>query len=217
MGVWVSRALAYHRDMAKSKEEQVFSDQLEQWLKSKNNKTLASLVDAFEEKSFAVVFVLLMLLPALPIPTGGVTHVLEVVVVLVAIEMIIGRTTIWLPKWAGRIKLSKSVKGKTIPLILKRVRWFEDRSSSRGVRVFSAKATDISIGVLVVLFAMAAFVAPPFTGLDTLPSLGVVIIGLAMILEDARLLAVGALMGVVGVALVGTLGLAIFEGLTRIF
>ena len=52
----------------------------------------ASLVELFEEKSFAIVFVLLLGVPALPLPTGGATHVFEVIAVLLAAQLIAGRT-----------------------------------------------------------------------------------------------------------------------------
>lgn len=203
--------------MAKPKEDEMFSDQLERWIRGKGNTTLASLIDAFEDKSFAIIFVLLMLLPALPIPTGGVTYVLQIIVILVALQMIFGRKTIWLPKWARRIRLGKSIKGKAIPALMKRVRWFEERSNPVGVHLFSLKTTDRVTGVLVIIFTIAALVAPPFTGLDTLPSLGVVVIGLAIILEDVRLLVAGSVLGAVGTALVVAIGLAILEGAQRIF
>ena len=48
--------------------------------------------------------------------------------------------------------------------------------------------------------------APPFSGLDTLPSLGVVVIGLGVLMRDAVLATVGALIGAVGVATVLALG-----------
>ncbi|MBV8997411.1 MAG: hypothetical protein JO304_00030 [Solirubrobacterales bacterium] len=46
-------------------------DELEQWLRGEGEKTLGSLVEAFGEKSFAIVFVFLLGVPALPLPTGG--------------------------------------------------------------------------------------------------------------------------------------------------
>lgn len=60
-----------------------------------------------------------------------------------------------------------------------------------------------------------AFVAPPFSGLDTLPALGVVIISIAIILDDALMLLGGFLVGVAGSVLVIGLGAAAFEGVTR--
>ena len=58
------------------------SDQLERWLNREGEKTLGGLVEAFGDKSFAILFVLLLGVPALPVPTGGATHIFEVIAVL---------------------------------------------------------------------------------------------------------------------------------------
>ena len=50
-------------------EGERLSDQLDGWLRSEHPRTIGSLIDVFEEKSFAVLFVLLLALPALPLPT----------------------------------------------------------------------------------------------------------------------------------------------------
>jgi hypothetical protein len=42
------------------------SDQIERWLASDGDKTLGGLIDMFEEKSFALIFILLLGVPALP-------------------------------------------------------------------------------------------------------------------------------------------------------
>src|SRR3981081_474923 len=60
------------------------SDQLERGLNGAGQKTLGGLIDSFGEGSFALIFVMLMAVPALPLPTGGVTHVFEVIVMLLA-------------------------------------------------------------------------------------------------------------------------------------
>ncbi|MGZ8563705.1 MAG: exopolysaccharide biosynthesis protein, partial [Candidatus Limnocylindria bacterium] len=67
------------------------SDLLEGWLREEPPRTLGELIDRFGEKSFALVFILLMAVPALPLPTGGVTHVFEAVAMLVALQLIAGR------------------------------------------------------------------------------------------------------------------------------
>jgi hypothetical protein len=67
------------------------SDELEQWLGGDQPKTLGNLIELFGPRSFALIFVLLMALPALPLPTAGATHVLEAVTMLVALELVVGR------------------------------------------------------------------------------------------------------------------------------
>jgi hypothetical protein len=59
-----------------------------------------------------------------------------------------------------------------------------------------------------VVFALtlSAFLAPPFSGLDTLPSLGVVVIALGVLNRDIVLALAGAVIGAVGVATVLALG-----------
>lgn len=202
--------------MSKQLNSMTFSNQLEAWLKSKQPKTIESLIELFEDKSFAIVFLLLMLLPALPIPTGGITHILELIVALLALEMILGFRAIWLPKKWKQRRLGKTMEGKIIPLILKRVRWFEQRSRPRWKWLFTAPLAERLLGLAVFIFTIFALIAPPFTGLDTLPALGIIIISLSIILDDALMLLAGVLVGTVGSVLVIGLGAAALEGLTRI-
>ena len=83
--------------------QETVSDQLERWFLGERPRTLGSLIDLFGEKSFAVVFIVLMAVPALPLPTGGVTHVFEATTMLLALELIVGRRTIWLPaRWKSQ-------------------------------------------------------------------------------------------------------------------
>jgi hypothetical protein len=72
------------------------------------------------------------------------------------------------------------------------------------------------IGVVVIVFAVAAAVAPPFTGLDTLPALGAVIVALSIILQDVVVLGVGVAVGVGGIALILTIGAALYKGVTSL-
>ena len=192
-------------------EQRDFSDDLDAWLSSDTPKTLADLGEAFGEKSFAVTILLLMFIPALPLPTGGISHVFEVIAIVVALQMVLGRRTIWLPrKWKQR-ELGKTITGKAVPFVIRRVRWFEKRSRPRFAGLFTQRWFLRVVGLVIVAFTIFALIAPPFSGLDTLPALGVVAICLAIILEDAVVLGVGVLLGTTGVALIVTIGAAIAQ------
>src|SRR6195952_4561057 len=82
------------------------SDELERWLKGDGEKTLGGLIALFEEKSFALLFVLLLGVSALPLPTGGATHVFDVIAVLLALQLIAGRDESWLPARGLKIELA---------------------------------------------------------------------------------------------------------------
>ena len=197
-------------------QELAFSHKLEVWLKTKEPKTLTSLDGVFGEKSFAITILLLMFIPALPLPTGGITHIFEIITVLLALEMLVGRRTIWLPRRWKQMKLSGVLERRAIPLILRRIRWFETRSSQKLNWVFALPLLARMNALIIVVFTAAAFAAPPFSGLDTLPSLGVVLLCLSVILEDVRILLLGVLAGVAGTAIIVAAGAATIEIIHRL-
>ena len=211
-----SQARMMRRTANGSAEEKV-SDQLEQWFQQEEPKTLGSLAEVFGEKAFAVVFIVLMALPALPLPTGGVTHVLEVVAMLLAVELIVGRRTIWLPeRWKG-LDLEGSSGERFAAALVRRIRSIERLSHPRVRQVFGHRLTGVVFGMLVFALSLTAFLAPPFSGLDTLPALGVVVLALAILLEDLALAFVGVLIGAIGVALVVALGGLVLRLLRDLF
>ena len=187
--------------------ERKLSDQLDSWLQEAGPRTLGNLIDTFGEKAFAVAFLLLMAPAALPLPTGGVTHVLEVVTMLLAFQLIVGRRTIWLPRRWQRLDLGGSAGGKFASALTKRIRWIERFSHPRLRFVFGHRRLSGAVfGALVFALSLTAFVAPPFSGLDTLPALGVVLLATALLLEDIALAVLGLIVGALGVALVFVLG-----------
>jgi len=171
------------------------SDQLERWLGGAGEKTLGSLIELFEEKSFALLFVLLLGVPALPLPTGGATHVFEIIAVLLALQLIAGSHRIWLPERWCRIELAGSSQQRFLAGLMKLIRRLELLSRPRLRFLFDHRLSNIIFGLLVIGGSVAAFVAPPFTGLDTLPALGVVLLSLGVLLEDILVVIAGVLIG----------------------
>src|SRR5213595_3604247 len=82
------------------------SEDLERWLHGHGEKTVGGLISLFGEKSFALLFVLLLGVPALPLPTGGATHVFEIIAALLALQLIANREEIWLPALWRRLELA---------------------------------------------------------------------------------------------------------------
>ena len=189
--------------------ERDFSDELEDWLRADTPKTVGALGDEFGERGFAVTILLLMFLPALPLPTGGVTHVFELITLLLASQMVVGRRTVWLPRRFKDRELGPSITEKAVPFISRRIRWFERFSRPRIAGLFKQRWFIRVLGLVIIVFTIGAIIAPPFSGLDTLPALGVVVICLAIILGDIVVLGVGALIGTGGILLIITLGAAI--------
>lgn len=185
---------------------------LEEWLGGDGEKTLGGLIDVFEEKSFALLFVLLLGVPALPLPTGGATHVFEIVAALLALQLILGRHAIWLPDRWRRLELAGEKQQKFLAGLLRMIRRLERISRPRLTFLFHSRLTSIVFGLAVLAGTAGAFFAPPFTGLDTLPALGVVLLSLGVLLEDGFIAAAGAVVGTAGIALEIFLGQAVVNG-----
>jgi hypothetical protein len=193
------------------------SEQLERFLSGDGEKTLGSLIELFEEKAFALVFILLMGVPALPLPTGGATHVFEIVTALGALQLIAGRDEIWLPQRWRRIQLAGPSREKFLNGLMKMIRRLERFSKPRLRFLFNHRLSNIAFGLLVLGGTVGAFVAPPFTGLDTLPSLAVVLLSLAVLLEDFLIAVIAIAIGVGGVVLEIVLGKAAVSGIGNLF
>ena len=192
------------------------SHALERWLQSESEKTLGSLVELFEEKSFAIVFVLLLGVPALPLPTGGATHVFEIIAVLLAAQLIAGRTRIWLPQRWHALELAGPRQQRFIAGLMRMIRRLERLSRSRGRFLFDHRLSNVVFGLLVMAGCAGAFFAPPFTGLDTLPALGVVLLSLGVLLEDIAVVLIALVIGIGGVALEILLGAALVDAIRNL-
>jgi hypothetical protein len=193
-----------------------FSDELERWLAGEDH-TLAGLVDRFEEKSFAVLFVFLLGVPALPLPTGGATHVFELISALLALELIAGRQRVWLPERWRRLDLGGRRQQRFLAGLMRFVRRLERFSRPRLRFLFDHRLSGVAFGVLVLAGTVAAFVAPPFSGLDTLPALGVVLLALGVLLEDAALVVAAIVVAAAGVLLELVVGAAALKGVKSLF
>ena len=189
------------------------SDELQGWLDGEGETTIGGLIEVFDKRAFALIFVMLMGVPALPLP-GGATHGFEVIAVLLACQLVGRRDEIWLPRrWRAR---TFDTDGRFIRVLLRTVRRVERLSKHRLRFLFGHRLSNLVFGILVTAGATAAFLAPPFTGLDTLPALGVVLISLGVLLEDFAFVGVGVVVAAGGVLLeivVGSAALTVLTGL----
>ena len=178
---------------------------------------MGNLIELFEEKSFAIIFVLLLGVPALPLPTGGVTHVFEIIAMLVALQLIVGRDQIWLPQRWCKLELAGEKQQRFIETLMRMIRRLERFSRPHLRFLFDHRLSNIVFGLLVIGGSVGAFLAPPFTGLDTLPALGVVLLSLGVLLEDIIVVVVALVVGVAGVVLEVVLGSAAINALEKLF
>ncbi|HUR73273.1 MAG TPA: exopolysaccharide biosynthesis protein [Sporichthya sp.] len=205
------------RDEDTSSVDEPLSDRLQTWLRADGPKSIGGLLDHFGPQAFAVAFVLLMAPSALPIPTGGVTHVFDVVTILLAFQLIVGRTKPWLPAKLRDRELKSLRSEKTQSRLVRPIAKVEKVARPRLARTLHSPPGRVVFGVLVIVLTLAAFIAPPFSGLDTLPALGVVVLSLGVLLTDALIAGIGVLIGVGGIGLMIALAGAITAAFGKIF
>jgi len=199
-----------------SSQPEEVSDELQCWLTNHGEKTLGSLIELFGERSFAILFIVLLGVPALPLPTGGATHVFEIIAVLLALELIAGRENIWLPERWRRLELAGDRRQRFITALMKVIRRLERLSRPRLRFMFGHRVSNIAFGLLVIAGSVGAFLAPPFTGLDTLPALGVVLLSLGVLLEDVLIVVAALAIGAAGITLDVVLGGAAIHSLWKL-
>jgi hypothetical protein len=161
--------------------------------------------------------VLLLGPSALPLPTGGVTNVLEIIAMLLALQLILGRDRIWLPRRWRELKLGAEGQQRVLGSLMRLIRRLERFSKPRFRFLFGHRWSNAVFGLLALAGTLGAFLAPPFTGLDTLPSLGIVLLSLGVLMEDVAAAAVGVVVGASGVLLEIILGRAAVHGIGQLF
>ena len=192
-----------------------FSQILTEWVNAKKSHTVGELLNILDERSFAFVFLILMAFPALPLPTGGVVHALEVIVIILASQMLLGRQELWLPKGLQKKQLPKPILKKMLPFLIKYIQLFEKISRARGSSFIPQRWFRIQLAFFIIIFTLFAFFAPPLSGVVSFPSLGVVIISIGIILRDVLVVLIGYIIGIIGCGLVVLLGAGVLAAIQQ--
>lgn len=189
-----------------------FSENLDNIFKTKGLLKVNDLNNLLKEKGFLIFILILSAIPALPIPTGGITHVFEIIVMVLSIEIILGINKIWLPKKLLNKNLPKNLhNSKFLKNFIKIVRFFEKYSKPRFKRIVNNKVFLKFSTLLILILTISAFLAPPFSGMDTLPSLAILLIVIGLIFEDLLISFIGVLTGSIGLGLIITFGKFVFN------
>lgn len=139
---------------------------------------------------YGIPLLLLSLPGALPMPAVGLNTPLGVVVMLLGLQMFIGRSTVWLPHWFTRIELradwvqrSAHLGERFLPrleyFVKPRINWLKYRS---GVSL---------LGLIVVLLGFLMLL--PIPGTNTLPAIVLLVLSMGLIESDGLLTLLAAL------------------------
>ena len=179
-----------------SSDARRFSDVLEQLADGAEPRlSLRELVNAFGERGFGALILVLSLLALLPWPPGG-KAVFGLPIILLSLELALQRDQVWLPRWILRASVSRAAFGRGIRRIMRPVRFVENLTRPR-LLFMTGEVADVFTGVICVLLAMMMALPIPFG--DMLPGVALALFALGMMQRDG----VAVLLGVVGACLCG--------------
>lgn len=156
--------------------------------------------DALADRSFATFLLLTCLFNLLPFPPGS-TLILGVPIVVVAVQMLLGMKTVWLPKFFLRMSLSRKSFHKLSTHILPRLRTMEQIIRPRHWPFATRKGGERFVGAFALAFGIFVFIPLPFT--NWLPAMAGAICALALSERDGIWLAAGIALGVVSMIGIG--------------
>lgn len=194
--------------MAKGKTKEPHSvsevvEGLEELAESESQVTFADVLDKFGTRSFAPVMMVLALLEATPVGMiPGVPSFLALCVLLIAVQMLLGRDHIWVPDWIAERSVSNDKMEKATEKLEGPAEAIDEISKERLEGLAEGPAIRIAAGLICVL----ALMVPPLEVLPWAsmgPMIAIAVICLAIMVRDG--LAMLAAWIVAGAAVAGGL------------
>ena len=155
--------------------------------------TLMQLLWLFHERGFGFVLFVLALPMALPIPVPpGVNIALALPLLFLTTQQMLGFSRIWLPSFLGRKTLRaerfREIMSGTLPF-LRKVEWiFKPRLSAITHGLFSRL-----IGLSGLIMALSVCIPIPLS--NTVPSLGIALMAVGVLMRDRLAIVAGMLIG----------------------
>ena len=154
--------------------------------------TCGQLAEELDRHGMAVVLILFSMPAALPVPAAGYSTLLSIPLLVIGLRLLSGHDTIWLPARIRRRPFDTArFSRRVVKAMLRLVQFVERFSSRRLVGLVRAPATRVVIGLIVCALACAMLL--PVPGTNTVPALGIFLIGLSLLEDDGVLLLAGIL------------------------
>lgn len=160
--------------------------------------SVADLLEAFHERGFGFVLLIFSVPMALPIPVPpGINVLLASPLILLTAQQAIGRHTIWLPDTMKRRTIKSS---KLSAVIHASLPWFKrlERFVKPRLEFVTRGAFSYLIGIFGLIMALSVCVPLPMT--NTVPSLGIALMSVGVIMRDGLAVMLGAFIGILWVA-----------------
>jgi hypothetical protein len=166
---------------------------------------VAAIVDTLDERAFG----LLILLFAIPCLVPGLpgAQLIAIPIFLLGLQMVWGKTEVWLPKAALNAKVKRSWIDSIADFVDKRLRWTERLSKPRFTGLASGWSERL-IGFVITLAAITIML--PIT--NTIPSLAITLIAVGVLQRDGLFTLIGSGLGLAWITLLTIMIWGLFAG-----
>jgi hypothetical protein len=161
--------------------------------------TLDDILTLAGERVFGFLFVLLALPSALPVPAPGYAVPFGVLLFLLAIQLIVGAKVPWFPERFRRHSIALPQVQGFLKAGLPWLRRIETFSRPRLTSVCTSLPGRITIGFAIALMAISMMIPIPLT--NTLPAIGIFVVGFGLIDDDGAISLAGLVLCVMGAIL----------------
>lgn len=149
--------------------------------------SLGEVVEAFGDRAFGPVMFFFALINMLPWPPGG-TTLTGAPLLLLSMELALGRDRLWIPRWAERISVDRTTLRRLSRRFQRPLRWTEALSRPR-LYVLTGGFGQGLIG-LACLFLSAVLVLPVFGG-NLVPAIAIGFFALGVMQRDGLAVVLG--------------------------
>lgn len=168
-----------------------------------------------KERAFGFLFVILALPSALPIPAPGYSIPFGVLLFILALQLIAGREKPWLPGAMVKKSLPTPKAQKVVQAALPWLRKLEALTKPRLLWLCHPLGGRMAMGGLVALMALSMMI--PIPGTNTLPAMGIFLIGFGL-QEDDGVISLGGMVfaALVAIAMGSVFYVALYGGTSAI-
>lgn len=167
-----------------------------------------AILESLREQGYGFPLLIFSAPMALPVPTPpGINILLAIPLMILSAQQAVGQRTIWFPAWVKR----KSIKRETLGLLIRAtVPWFRRIEKLVKPRMEFATQGIFShlIGLIGLIMALMVCVPIPMT--NTIPSLGIALMAIGVIMRDGLCVTLGAIISfiwaIILTAIIGYLG-----------
>ncbi|QLE51173.1 exopolysaccharide biosynthesis protein [Nostoc sp. C057] len=172
--------------------------------------TLAEILLLAQERIFGFLLVILSLPSALPVPAPGYSTPFGILIFLLAIQLIAGAKTPWLPKRMMNYPIQLTTVQGFLKAGIPWLKRIEAIARPRLSYICTTLPGRVTIGIAIALMAISMMI--PIPGTNTLPAMGIFVTSFGLSEDDGAISLGGLVMCVMGAVLTTSILLALIWG-----